>query len=74
MLSGETAHGKFPLKAVNVMHMVSLRTESSIMSDGTISSLNQAFKKHVSEMFAYQLPCHMNVKHSWNFNCGVHKN
>ncbi|KAI7725499.1 hypothetical protein M8C21_007041 [Ambrosia artemisiifolia] len=53
MLSGETAHGKFPLKAVNVMHTVSLRTESSIMSGGTISSLNQAFKNHVSEMFAY---------------------
>ncbi|KAK9060862.1 hypothetical protein SSX86_018042 [Deinandra increscens subsp. villosa] len=53
MLSGETAHGKFPLKAVNVMHTVSLRTESSIMSDGTVSSLNQAFKNHVSEMFAY---------------------
>ncbi|KAI3800204.1 hypothetical protein L1987_35514 [Smallanthus sonchifolius] len=53
MLSGETAHGKFPLKAVNVMHTVSLRTESSIMSGGTVSSLNQAFKNHVSEMFAY---------------------
>ncbi|KAD5961215.1 hypothetical protein E3N88_12688 [Mikania micrantha] len=53
MLSGETAHGKFPLKAVNVMHTVSLRTESSIMSGGTVSRLNQAFKNHVSEMFAY---------------------
>ncbi|KAI3808786.1 hypothetical protein L1987_24747 [Smallanthus sonchifolius] len=53
MLSGETAHGKFPLKAVNVMHTVSLRTESSIMSGRTVSSLNQAFKNHVSEMFAY---------------------
>ncbi|PWA55277.1 pyruvate kinase [Artemisia annua] len=53
MLSGETAHGKFPLKAVNVMHTVSLRTESSLMSGGTASSLNQAFKNHMSEMFAY---------------------
>ncbi|KAL4575769.1 hypothetical protein LXL04_011855 [Taraxacum kok-saghyz] len=53
MLSGETAHGKFPLKAVNVMHTVSLRTESSLMSGGTLSSLNQAFKNHMSEMFAY---------------------
>ncbi|KAI7749457.1 hypothetical protein M8C21_010680 [Ambrosia artemisiifolia] len=53
MLSGETAHGKFPLKAVNVMHTVSLRTESSIMGSGTVFSLNQAFKNHVSEMFAY---------------------
>ncbi|KVI10159.1 Pyruvate kinase [Cynara cardunculus var. scolymus] len=53
MLSGETAHGKFPLKAVNVMHTVSLRTESSIMGGGTVSSLNQAYKNHMSEMFAY---------------------
>ncbi|GJT95342.1 plastidial pyruvate kinase 2-like protein, partial [Tanacetum coccineum] len=53
MLSGETAHGKFPLKAVNVMHTVSLRTESSLISGGTASSLNQAFKNHMSEMFAY---------------------
>ncbi|MFS7900512.1 putative pyruvate kinase [Helianthus anomalus] len=29
MLSGETAHGKFPLKSVKVMHTVALRTESS---------------------------------------------
>nr|KAJ0191088.1 hypothetical protein LSAT_V11C800429690 [Lactuca sativa] len=34
----------FPLKAVNVMHTVSLRTESSLMSGGTLSSLNQAFQ------------------------------
>ncbi|KAG0448097.1 hypothetical protein HPP92_027998 [Vanilla planifolia] len=29
MLSGETAHGKYPIKAVNVMHSVALRTEAT---------------------------------------------
>ncbi|KAJ9553026.1 hypothetical protein OSB04_017071 [Centaurea solstitialis] len=53
MLSGETAHGKFPLKAVKVMHTVSLRTEASIMGGVTPSNLGQAFKNHMSEMFAY---------------------
>nr|XP_043609441.1 plastidial pyruvate kinase 2-like [Erigeron canadensis] len=53
MLSGETAHGKFPLKAVKVMHTVSLRTEASIMGGVTPSNLGQAFKNHMSEMFAF---------------------
>ncbi|KAI3735365.1 hypothetical protein L6452_14861 [Arctium lappa] len=53
MLSGETAHGKFPLKAVKVMHTVSLRTEASIVGGVTPSNLGQAFKNHMSEMFAY---------------------
>ncbi|XP_038684540.1 plastidial pyruvate kinase 2-like isoform X2 [Tripterygium wilfordii] len=53
MLSGETAHGKFPLKAVKVMHTVALRTEATI--DGGVMPLNlgQAFKNHMSETFAY---------------------
>ena len=32
MLSGETAFGKFPFKAVEVMGTVSKRTESSMLS------------------------------------------
>ncbi|KAJ1296173.1 hypothetical protein BS78_01G279000 [Paspalum vaginatum] len=39
MLSGETAHGKYPLKAVKVMHTVALRTESSLYNPTTSSGL-----------------------------------
>ncbi|KAI3458064.1 hypothetical protein Pfo_014727 [Paulownia fortunei] len=53
MLSGETAHGKFPLKAVKVMHTVSLRTEAAIVAAQTPANLGQAFKNHMSEMFAF---------------------
>ncbi|XAR71675.1 Pyruvate kinase [Bertholletia excelsa] len=53
MLSGETAHGKFPLKAVKVMHTVALRTEATLVGRETPSNLSQAFKNHMSEMFAY---------------------
>ncbi|XP_073020358.1 plastidial pyruvate kinase 2-like [Primulina eburnea] len=53
MLSGETAHGKFPLKAVKVMHTVSLRTEATIVGTQTPPNLGQAFKNHMSEMFAF---------------------
>ncbi|KAF8020351.1 hypothetical protein BT93_G0910 [Corymbia citriodora subsp. variegata] len=53
MLSGETAHGKFPLKAVKVMHTVSLRTEATIAAGEMPSNLGQVFKNHMSEMFAY---------------------
>jgi len=53
MLSGETAHGKFPLKAVKVMHTVALRTEATITGGETPADLGQVFKNHMSEMFAY---------------------
>ncbi|KAK9145283.1 hypothetical protein Sjap_005186 [Stephania japonica] len=53
MLSGETAHGKFPLKAVKVMHTVSLRTEATMTGNETPPNLGQAFKNHMSEMFAF---------------------
>ncbi|KAG8055975.1 hypothetical protein GUJ93_ZPchr0001g32790 [Zizania palustris] len=53
MLSGETAHGKFPLKAVKVMHTVALRTEASISGGEAPANLGQVFKNHMSEMFAY---------------------
>ncbi|KAM0935408.1 putative pyruvate kinase [Dioscorea sansibarensis] len=68
MLSGETAHGKFPLKAVKVMHTVALRTESTLSSgvaplipttDVQVhASFNQAVydgefgQRHMSAMFA----------------------
>ncbi|KAL5718798.1 pyruvate kinase [Ranunculus cassubicifolius] len=53
MLSGETAHGKFPLKAVKVMHTVSLRTEATMIGGQQPPNLGQAFKNHMSEMFAF---------------------
>ncbi|MBA0621830.1 hypothetical protein Godav_007420, partial [Gossypium davidsonii] len=53
MLAGETAHGKFPLKAVKVMHTVALRTEATISGGEMPPNLGQAFKNHMSEMFAY---------------------
>ncbi|KAK4384904.1 Plastidial pyruvate kinase [Sesamum angolense] len=53
MLSGETAHGKFPLKAVKVMHTVSLRTEATMVGAQTPADLGRAFKNHMSEMFAF---------------------
>ncbi|XP_054790843.1 plastidial pyruvate kinase 2-like [Prosopis cineraria] len=53
MLSGETAHGKFPLKAVKVMHTVALRTEATIPGGQMPPNLGQVFKNHMSEMFAF---------------------
>lgn len=61
MLSGETAHGKYPLKAVRVMHTVALRTESTVSSIVTHPVLSTAFQAaydggfhqtHMSAMFA----------------------
>ncbi|KAK7357251.1 hypothetical protein VNO80_16535 [Phaseolus coccineus] len=53
MLSGETAHGKFPLKAVKVMHTVALRTEATITDGRLPPNIGNVFKNHMSEMFAY---------------------
>uniref|UniRef100_A0A7N2MJK8 Pyruvate kinase n=1 Tax=Quercus lobata TaxID=97700 RepID=A0A7N2MJK8_QUELO len=44
---------RFPLKAVKVMHTVALWTEATISGSEMPANLGQAFKNHMSEMFAY---------------------
>ncbi|KAF9586897.1 hypothetical protein IFM89_039874 [Coptis chinensis] len=50
---GGASQRVFPLKAVKVMHTVSLRTEATMVGGQQPPNLGQAFKNHMSEMFAF---------------------
>lgn len=52
MLSGETAHGKYPLKAVKMMHKVAIHTEATMLDEEHPATLDRAFKDKMSDMFA----------------------
>ncbi|KHN13203.1 Pectinesterase 31 [Glycine soja] len=53
MLSGETTHGKFLLKVVQVMHTVALQTKATILGGKIPPNIGQVLKNYMSEMFAY---------------------
>ncbi|GBG76515.1 hypothetical protein CBR_g22263 [Chara braunii] len=63
MLSGETAHGKYPLKAVKVMHTVALQTEATLAESSQSSQgpfvrqdSGQAHRLGPVELLIKQLP------------------
>lgn len=52
MLSGETAHGKYPLKAVNVMRAVASRIESSVRSSFDPPNQLSSHQSDLGKIFA----------------------
>ncbi|ESW06784.1 hypothetical protein PHAVU_010G076400 [Phaseolus vulgaris] len=63
MLSGETAHGKFPLKAIKVMHTVALRNESTVQSGVSCPSLS-SHNSHMGEIFTIHATTMSNTRNT----------
>jgi pyruvate kinase len=72
MLSGETAHGKFPLKAVTVMHTVALRTESTLSAKTTLTVPSTPIQALGSREFAPHEMSKMFALHSTTMANALH--
>ena len=77
MLSGETAFGKFPFKAVSVMNTVSRRTEQAMLSYQVASHVIPALQHHcvAAPLKSTQLPvtpltmAPVNPVSAWDATC-----
>ncbi|KAJ7534293.1 hypothetical protein O6H91_13G088400 [Diphasiastrum complanatum] len=61
MLSGETANGKYPLKAVRVMDTVAIHTKATITDEQPPLKLLKRIKNRMSEIFAFHSTTMSNV-------------